>query len=101
VRLVVKSPVWEDLFSIARFIQEDNASAANVFIDQAENAFEFLTAHPHVGRIRTFSIAGLRSWRITGFENYLIFYLPGNEEVQILAVLHGARDFSGFLKDRL
>ena len=72
-----------------------------MFIDEAENAFAFLGMHPQVGRIRTFSISGVRSWRIPGFENYLIFYLPGPDELHVLAVLHGARDFSSPLGNRL
>jgi plasmid stabilization system protein ParE len=64
MRLVVKSPVWEDLFSIAQRIQADNPAAANAFVDEAEKAFSFLTLHPYVGRMRTFSIPGVRTWRI-------------------------------------
>ena len=101
MRLVVKSPVWEDLFSIAQHIKIDNPIAAKAFVDETEKAFEFLSMHPHVGRIRTFSIPDVRTWRISGFENYLIFYLPGIEEIQILAVLHGARDFADLLEERL
>ena len=35
------------------------------------------------------------------FRNYMFFYLPGSIEVEILAVLHGARDLSAILAERL
>ena len=35
-----------------------------------------------------------------GNGNYVIFYLPTKEDVQILAVLHGARDLSRVLNER-
>jgi plasmid stabilization system protein ParE len=35
------------------------------------------------------------------FQNYLIFYLPTASEVQILAVLPGARDRASALAQRL
>ena len=38
---------------------------------------------------------------IPDFQNYLIFYLPTATEVQILAVLHGARDLASALAQRL
>jgi len=38
---------------------------------------------------------------VPGFKKYLIFYLPTKPEVQILAVLHGARDLSSVLEPRL
>ena len=32
-------------------------------------------------------------WRVNGFDNYLIFYLPRADGVSIVRVLHGARDW--------
>jgi len=50
--------------------------------------------------LRSYSLSGVRSWVVPGFENYVIFYLPTQDEVQILAVLHGARDLSRAMKGR-
>jgi plasmid stabilization system protein ParE len=63
-----------------------------------KESFELLTRHPRIGRLRRFSVPGVRSWLIPDFQNYLIFYLPTGTEVQILAVLHGARDSRGGLR---
>ena len=38
---------------------------------------------------------------IPDFQNYLVFYLPTSAEVQILAVLHGARLLANALAPRL
>jgi hypothetical protein len=46
-------------------------------------------------------LPGVRSWLIPDFKNYLIFYLPTETEVQILAVVHGARDLSMVVERRL
>ncbi len=35
---------------------------------------------------------GLRIWRVEGFENHLIFYRPADDGIEIVRVLHGARD---------
>jgi toxin ParE1/3/4 len=35
---------------------------------------------------------GLRSWRMRGFESWLVFYRVTEEAVEIVRVLHGARD---------
>jgi plasmid stabilization system protein ParE len=32
---------------------------------------------------------GLRSWRVNGFEKWLVFYLTGETEVDIIRVRHG------------
>jgi toxin ParE1/3/4 len=38
------------------------------------------------------SIPALRVWPIDGFRNHLIFFHPTNDGVEIVRVLHGARD---------
>ena len=37
-------------------------------------------------------LAGLRSWRIEGFEKHLIFYRPADDGIDIVRVIHAARD---------
>lgn len=100
MKLVVKSPVWDDLREIGQRIAKDNPDAAGRFFDAAKESFELVVRHPGIGRLRSFSLAGVRSWVVPGFESYVIFYLPTKTEVQILAVLHGARDLSRAMKGR-
>jgi plasmid stabilization system protein ParE len=49
-----------------------------------------------LGSARTFQRKDLKGTRIlpvTGFENYLIFYAAAGKSIQVLRVLHAARDF--------
>jgi len=101
MKLLVKSPVWDDLREIGLRIAEQNPDAADHFLTAAEQSFEILKRHPRIGRLRSFSVTGVRSWVIPDFQNYLIFYLPTETELQILAVLHGARDLASALAPRL
>ena len=101
MKLAVKSPVWDDLREIGLRIAKDNPEAAGRFFDAAREAFELVARHPAIGRLRSYSLAGVRSWVVPGFENYVIFYLPTPDEVQILAVLHGARDLPKAVKRRV
>jgi toxin ParE1/3/4 len=101
MNLIVKSPVWDDLRTIGFRIAKDNPDAAECFVTAVEAAFELLRQHPRIGRLRSFSVPGVRSWVIPDFQNYLVFYLPTSADVQILAVLHGARDLASALAHRL
>jgi toxin ParE1/3/4 len=38
------------------------------------------------------ALTGMRSWPIRGFGNHLVFYRPTDDGIEILRVLHGARD---------
>jgi toxin ParE1/3/4 len=101
MNLIVKSPVWEDLREIGLRIARENPEAADRFLTSAEEAFELLRRHPGIGRLRSFSLPGVRSWLVPSFQNYIVFYLPTKTEIQILAVLHGARDLSSAIEGRL
>ena len=43
-------------------------------------------------------LAGLRVWRIEGFPKYLIFYRLVTGGIEIVRVLHGARDIDRVLE---
>jgi plasmid stabilization system protein ParE len=65
------------------------------FLDAIAAAVQRLADKPDVGRLREFSnerLAGLRSWPVPGFPDHLIFYRAHETVVEIVRVLHGARD---------
>ena len=46
------------------------------------------------------ALVDVRMWRITGFENYLIFYRPVGSGIEIVRVLHAKRDIDALLGGR-
>jgi toxin ParE1/3/4 len=89
--------VWRDLEEIADFIANESLDAALRFYEAAEAAFEELAQMPEMGASRTFrnSRLGLvRMWPIPRFENWLIFYRPIDQGIEVLRVLHSARDIN-------
>ena len=92
----ILAPVVEDeLWAIWQFIAQDNPDAATHVIEAAYETFAKLAANPELGRLRNFQntqLLGTRSFRISGFETYLIFYRTIEKGIQVLHVYHGARD---------
>jgi toxin ParE1/3/4 len=43
-------------------------------------------------------LAGLRVWRIEGFEKHLIFYRAADNGIEIIRVIHAARDIDHVLE---
>ena len=73
---------------------------AERFIAGAETTFNELANQPMIGStltVRNPALNGIRKWRVNGFENYLIFYLPRPDGVSIVRVLYAARDWWGLL----
>jgi toxin ParE1/3/4 len=91
--------VESELEAIWDYIAIDDIEAADRFVESAYGTFQELARMPGLGRARNFSRAGLRelrSFRVKGFENYLIFYRPISDGVEVFHVLHGARDLESY-----
>lgn len=87
----------EDVQQIVFYIAEDNLAAADAFRAAIENARATLEDLPEIGSACDFDrqeITGLRRLPVPKFKNYLIFYRHTLEEVEILRILHGARNVS-------
>jgi len=101
LRVVVRSPAETDLLESALFIAEDSPAAAQCFLDEAEKAFARLAEFPEIGTPRTAfdpAHAGLRLWPVPGFEKFRICYIPREDHIDVLRVLHGARDSERFFE---
>ncbi len=84
-----------DVVELATHIGRYNVSAANRFLDACEATFEFLSESPQVGAIYLTNnprLVGSRVFRVKGFPNHLTFYLERQNGIEIVRVLHGARD---------
>jgi len=57
---------------------------------------EKLAASPNIGRHRDELLSGLRSFP-TG--NYLIFYIPLEDGIDVVRILNGARDIEALFRD--
>lgn len=98
-RLVIRPDVVGDTEGIAGYLAQQSIDVAERFLDACRADFQRLAEMPGAGRIREFlnpKTANIRSWPIGGFRNYLIFYRPIEDGVEILHVLHGARDLDAF-----
>ncbi len=85
----------DDLTEAFLCIGGDSPTAAERLLDSVEEATRFLVDHPNAGRLRQFRsplARGVRSWPTPGFPNHLIFYRVSGNDIEIIRVLHGARD---------
>ena len=87
--IVLQPRAKADLSDIWQFMAEDSDDQADAFIDLIDQKFQLLAQQSGLGRRREELAEGLRSFPVG---RYIIFYLliPGG--VQIVRLLHGARD---------
>lgn len=88
----------DDLFEIWSYIASGNVSAANAVEKAVHQACNLLAKAPLAGRIRTdLTKLPVRFWFVQPYSNYVIVYDPETKPVQILRVLHGARNIPSLL----
>ena len=83
----------EDIFSY--FAQFSVGSSRKVLKELAQK-FKLLAENPKIGRTHDEFIINLRSFP---YKNYVIFYFPIENGVEIYRVLHGARDIEDLFED--
>ncbi len=94
--------VFEELVSLSFYIADYDEEAAQRFLNACDETFLFLAGNRSVGSLKHFSnakLSGVRMWRVKGYEKYLVFYLPKENGVKIMHVLHSARDYNRILED--
>ncbi|RAU21896.1 type II toxin-antitoxin system RelE/ParE family toxin [Paramagnetospirillum kuznetsovii] len=78
-----------DLEQIGDFIATDNPAAAATFIAEIMRCCELLAGSPMIGRDRAALRSGTRSFPVG---HYIVFYSPASDGIEVVRVLHGARD---------
>jgi toxin ParE1/3/4 len=86
----------QDLVEIGDYIAQDSPANAARFVMRLEQHCELLASRPLIGRARNEVRPGLRSIK---YNRYVIFYHITEEDVEIVRVLHNARDLDKAMKD--
>lgn len=87
-RIVGTDPANNDVLAIAEWIAEDSLTAAERWIDRIDQTPALIAQYPLVGEAVDHLQQGMRRFCIG---NYLLFYRPLNNGIELLRVLHGPR----------
>jgi toxin ParE1/3/4 len=83
------------------YIGRSNEAAARRFLQAADQAMARLAEWPEMGGLWESdnpALEGLRCWTISRFRNYVIFYRPTSDGIDVIRVLHGAQDIEPLLE---
>jgi toxin ParE1/3/4 len=78
-----------DLVEIWSYIADDSPANADAFIDKLRGVIQLLADQSGSGRRREELAPGILSFP---FRRYVIFYRANSKAIEIVRVLHGARD---------
>jgi toxin ParE1/3/4 len=94
--VVIRPKALADLADIWAYIAEDSIRHADAFAARINREFRMLARRSELGRDRPELLANLRSFPVG---NYVIFYLPRPRGIQVIRVLHGARDLKPLFEE--
>lgn len=99
-RILIRPKASLDLDDLFDYISQNNFDAALRFFDAARQTIAQLAQTPGMGSPYSIAhprLAGLRKRGVKGFEKYLIFYLSQDELLEVVRILHAARDLPTIL----
>lgn len=83
--------VVSDYEEIWKYIAKNDVSAADRLIARFEQHLKTLAASPRAGKTEFHFADELRSFPVG---SYLLFYRPQEDGIELIRVLHGARDIT-------
>ena len=99
--LRIRPEADRDIDDAAEFYaREADVDVALQFISAVDRVCQSLVEHPFIGApVKSFEprLAGLRFIPVPGFDSHLVFYVNEAQQVDVVRVLHGARDLPGQL----
>jgi len=99
-RIIWPPPAEADLEELSERIGRANPRAARRFIEAVREATTRLAEMPELGgeyESANPRLKGLRVVTIPGFRNYLLFYRFNDDSLDVVRVIHGARDLDRLL----
>ena len=102
LRLVRERLAESDLLEQVDHLRQESVSTALRFVDAVEHSLNRLVKMPEIGHICELDhsrLCNIRVWPVKDFPKYLIFYRITEAEIQILRILHGARDITAILDE--
>ena len=86
------------------YLAKRSHRAASEFLDAVETTFQLLVESPDRGFLWDSDKnleRRIHVWAVRGFPKMLVFYRPTEQGIDIIRVLHGARDISTLLEKEL
>jgi toxin ParE1/3/4 len=83
-----------DAAEIWFYIAQDNDAAADTLLDHIDERIKSLARMPLSAEAADFVRPGVRR---SSLGNYVIYYWPIDEGIEVLRILHGARDPKGLV----
>ena len=101
-RILITPLANQDIDAHVNYLRVYNEKAAFCLFDAIRLTLTQISKIPKIGvsyPLQNSRLAGLRKWHVKDFSNYIIFYLEKPEQIEVVRILHGARDIRVVLEN--
>jgi toxin ParE1/3/4 len=94
-RIVRRPEAKKDLKEIWKYIAAQDRERADKFLRLLDEVLQSLAQHPFMGKERAEIMEEIRSFPV---KSYVIFYRPLNDGIEVVRIIHGARDIEAMFE---
>lgn len=101
-KILIREVARRDLIEHYVHLGEDNLDAAERLLEHTSTLLDNLARMPTMGRTRSYAnpeLTGIRFLPIPGFKKHLVFYRPMPGGIEVVRILHAARDLHSLFED--
>ncbi|MDR3424598.1 MAG: type II toxin-antitoxin system RelE/ParE family toxin [Alphaproteobacteria bacterium] len=91
-----------EIDALADYLARSNVSVALRFLGSVQEVFDLIGKQPGIGSLRYAHLPmleGLRVCSVSGFEKHLVFFIERHSYIDVIRVLHSARDLPAALAE--
>jgi toxin ParE1/3/4 len=99
---VIRPAAARDIDEQADYLAQRNEALGERFLQAATQTIRDIVSMPGLGSVCPVASPGLqnlRTWPIRGFRKHLVYYVPTGDGIEVVRVLHGARDTQRILEE--
>lgn len=101
-RAAIRPEAVRDLDEQFEYLAEQSTDLAMRFVAAVRSSVQRLLDQPDLGVTRGFThdeLRDVRVWMVRGFPRHLIYYRPDPDGIEVIRLLHGARDIVALFGD--
>ena len=101
-RLVRRRAADDDIAEQLEYLAGRRPETARRYASALEKSFEHIRLMPEIGALRWYGsrLGTVRMWPVPKFSRFLVFYQVTRTTVEVIRVLHSARDAPQVLRSR-
>ncbi len=101
--IIIRATARREIKEHGKYLEQHaGPEVTDRFLAAVQDSFAALARMPEAGPLCGFrrpATRRLRRWQVKGFENWLIFYQPKRDGIEIVHVIHSARDIASLLDE--